>query len=76
MFNYSFCLSFLDDDECLAGIHNCPGQCINTEGSYLCNCTGIPGYLPGENRPCKGKQLTRKDHLEFPNSQGQLYLYL
>ena len=42
-------------DECSSGTYDCPGQCVNTDGSYTCNCTGISGYQSGVNRPCKGK---------------------
>lgn len=52
---------FTDMNECLAGKTDCPGQCINIIGSYTCNCTGIVGYLPGVNRPCKGKEIKTRN---------------
>ena len=45
--------STLDIDECSDGINNCNQLCINTFGSYLCNCQ--TGYkLNSDNYTCIG----------------------
>lgn len=37
---YLFHFNFLDVDECSVGNHTChpTAECINTEGSFLCQC--------------------------------------
>ena len=43
----------LDIDECFEGINGCNQLCINTFGSYLCNCQ--TGYkLNSDNYTCIG----------------------
>ena len=44
-------VSFTDVDECSEGIARCPQECINTEGSYTCNCSA--GYQ-ASNYSCAG----------------------
>ena len=47
----------LDKDECSEGTAHCSGntECINTDGSYICNdCK--PGYS-GDGVKCAGKML-------------------
>lgn len=47
------CLKLADVDECV--INPCSGKCINTEGSYRCECED--GYtLRGDD--CIGKIIT------------------
>ena len=44
---------FIDIDEC-SGINQCQQLCINTEGSFTCNCT--EGFtLESDERNCTGK---------------------
>ena len=38
---------FIDVDECSSTQNGCQQLCINTDGSYHCNCT--EGYVPEEN---------------------------
>lgn len=47
-----------DVDECVSGQHLCPAQsvCLNTGGSYVCNCK--PGYSRHGNT-CVGKYLAQ-----------------
>ncbi len=43
----------VDDNECLTDNGGCDQDCINTEGSYYCNCTA--GYILGPNKhECTG----------------------
>ena len=45
-----------DDDECTSGEANCDrnAKCINTLGSYKCDC--VPGYS-GDGYTCRGLTL-------------------
>ena len=45
-----------DDDECTGGEANCDrnAKCINTLGSYKCDC--VPGYS-GDGYTCRGLTL-------------------
>ena len=43
----------VDIDECAEGTDNCIQHCINTAGSYTCNCN--TGYrLASDGRSCDG----------------------
>ena len=61
-------LIFPDLEECSTNTHNCDvnADCVNTVGSYSCNCRA--GYT-GDGKTCNGKkstnQLTNKIHLMF-----------
>ena len=45
---------FLDINECTENRDGCDQLCLNTVGSYLCNCTS--GYrLTSDERTCHGK---------------------
>ena len=44
---------FADIDECAENITNCTQHCINTVGSYYCNCSN--GFLlSDDNHTCIG----------------------
>ena len=45
------CLSIADIDECM-GDHGCDQTCVNTPGSYYCNCER--GYQLINNTECDG----------------------
>lgn len=49
------CLTtFVDIDECDEGLHNCEQICINSIGSYTCQCySGCE--LNSNNHSCTGK---------------------
>ena len=48
--------SILDINECSQGISGCSQQCINSIGSYKCDCnTGY--YLSSNNHTCLGNQF-------------------
>ena len=51
-----------DDDECTSGEANCDrnAKCINTLGSYKCDC--VPGYS-GDGYTCRGLTLLYKRSL-------------
>ena len=51
-----FLMLFLDKDECEELTHSCHSnaQCINTAGSYVCECR--PGYS-GDGVTCTGLYL-------------------
>ena len=45
---------FLDIDECDLNTDGCEQGCVNTNGSFMCNCTD--GYvLNGDGLSCDGK---------------------
>lgn len=47
-----------DIDECAAGDDECNHVCINTIGSFLCNCSG-PGYrLQSDAMTCLSELMT------------------
>lgn len=46
-------MQILDIDECDKNISNCTQNCVNTIGSYYCDCDN--GYILGDdNRTCIG----------------------
>ena len=50
---YIIHVTFVDIDECVEGVNKCEQKCINTIGSYYCDC--ITGYrLRTNQRKCKG----------------------
>ena len=54
--NYHFTtyIAIADVDECLDNNGNCSHKCVNTEGSYYCECPA--GYiLQPNNRICEGE---------------------
>jgi len=49
--------SIIDIDECANNSSNlCAQQCVNTAGSYKCDC--YDGYRPVNDTHCEGKQST------------------
>ena len=49
-----FHIIIIDIDECLNNNGSCEDICINTEGSFYCQCsTGLA--LSADNRTCEGK---------------------
>ena len=52
-FFFSCVLYVIEIDECV-GNHDCEDTCVNTNGSYVCQCG--PGYQLAKNRRnCTGK---------------------
>ena len=50
----SYDISLLDNNECLSGNGGCQEVCVNTNGSYYCDCQ--TGYrLKSDNISCIGK---------------------
>ena len=43
---------FTDIDECIEGDEHCNQICVNTLGSYYCNCE--PGYQLVNDTKCEG----------------------
>lgn len=48
---------FLDVDECLEGTSVCEDVCINREGSYSCECSGLGFKLSWDLASCSGKTV-------------------
>lgn len=49
-------LVFLDIDECMLDTNGCDQSCINTPGSFMCNCS--EGYILNENGfSCYGESI-------------------
>ena len=43
----------MDDDECIAGTHDCQQQCVNTPGGFRCECD--PGFqINADESTCSG----------------------
>ena len=73
-----------DIDECTDGTDNCTGECVNTEGSYLCTCSA--GYeLRDDNNTCVGeltldilydRQNIIKYSIHNNNIQGHCYCWI
>ena len=43
-----------DIDECISTLHDCQDTCVNTEGSYMCECSEIGTQLASNQRSCIG----------------------
>ena len=53
-YDYGNYINTIDIDECLVNNGTCENICINTEGSFYCQCsTGLE--LSADNRTCEGK---------------------
>ena len=48
-------------NECTEGTHLCSQLCINTNGSYICDC-GSGFIIDVDRRTCDGKVI---DHLKY-----------
>ncbi len=61
--SYKCCLFIsVDIDECSSNNGGCSQICINTMGSFFCDCNA--GYsLDGEGRTCNGASSVRQDSL-------------
>ena len=57
MYNYLICITcYTDVDECLDNNGNCSHDCVNTNGSYHCECP--VGYILQSNkRNCEGESM-------------------
>ena len=52
-----------DDDECATAAHGCQHKCVNTFGSYQCQCN--QGYeLESDGRSCAGKSYAMYSELK------------
>ena len=60
-------LSFSDVDECSSGGNNCDdnAQCLNTEGSFACNCS--KGF-EGNGTVCYGRTNVLKENVYYDES--------
>ena len=62
---YGLCqilLNSLDIDECDLNTDGCEQGCVNTNGSFMCNCTD--GYeLNGDGFSCDGKSIDTIDYV-------------
>lgn len=68
-----YCL-FLDIDECSmsASIHRCQHTCVNTPGSYRCDCNS--GFLLGEDkRSCLPGMLSCVFRKKIPFISGYMF---
>ena len=46
-------INHIDINECRVNTDNCSHRCVNTDGSYYCNCNA--GYqLQSDKHSCKG----------------------
>ena len=72
-------LNFADLEECSTNTHDCDvnADCVNTVGSYSCNCRA--GYT-GDGQTCNGKKSTNQptnqqtfDVVNEVNSDGSLF---
>ena len=50
-----------DIDECLSPNHGCEQTCMNTAGTYICNCS-IGYRLNANGRDCNGTKANYFDH--------------
>ena len=55
--NLIYCIFYTDVDECKLGISRCQQQCINTEGSYRCDCRSGFQLNSDDNYTCVGNMI-------------------
>ena len=48
---------YTDIDECQTGAHVCADICINTLGSYMCECSNLGFKLSWDLASCFGKTI-------------------
>ena len=54
----------LDVDECTIANGECEHECINTEGSFYCDCRG--GHmLESNNRTCEGNENLKAEIIRY-----------
>lgn len=54
-------IPYADVDECATGQHKCEQHCVNTDGSYECECD-YPGYLLNDDGfRCDGMYVLNKN---------------
>ena len=49
---------FSDADECSVSNGGCSHSCVNTEGSYKCECPDQELILTSDNKTCEEKHFT------------------
>ena len=55
---FSACPLFADEDECASGGDNCADLCMNTVGSFTCDCNPLTGLkLAADGASCESKHL-------------------
>lgn len=66
------CVVFLsaDIDECLDASVCVGGQCVNTDGSYMCFCTHPMVFDPNSNHCVLGPEVAGKNVRRRPNRQS------
>ena len=68
MFMVLTCYLIIDIDECRQNISGCNDTCVNTDGSFYCECRNL-GYMVGPDElSCVGKIWLScfKSLVEFP----------
>lgn len=70
--NSIVCVVFLsaDIDECLDASVCVGGQCVNTDGSYMCFCTHPMVFDPDSNHCVFGPEVAGKNVRRRPNRQS------
>ena len=65
---------YIDIDECQENTHSCQHICINTNGSYVCDCN--EGYeLNSDGLTCKGTYNIRSYQCTVYNHAPVWFIY-